>query len=130
MLESLIQAFEHSSRLLHAIAGSRDADVVAPLFRDHSQPALDQSEVLTVLAEQHGGQSIVIECEHKLSCGIAARRHGRGHDRAIVRSRRSQRPQSPTACASRASAPNKLFELTWVIVTAATLPIQLCAAMT
>src|SRR5271165_1093659 len=130
MLEPVIQAFEHAPRLFHAVARSRDADVVAPLVGNYLQPALDQGEVLAVLAEQRGGQSVVVECEHEGCCCVTARRHRRGRDRSVVHSRRSQRCQSPAASASRASAPNMLFELTSVIVTAATWPIRLCGAMT
>src|SRR5260370_20976917 len=121
MLETFVKACEHQPRLVYPVARSRDADVVAPLFRDHAQPARDQGEVLTILAEQDGSQSIIVECEHKLSCGIAARRYRRGHDRSVFHSRRSQRRQSLTVCASCTSTPNKLFALTSVIFTGATL---------
>ena len=51
-LEPFVEPFEHAARLLHAVARARDGDVIAALLRDHAEPALDQCQVLSVLAEQ------------------------------------------------------------------------------
>src|SRR5262245_59437974 len=50
-LELLVKAFEHAPRPLHAVARARERDVIAALPGDHAEPALDQREILPVLAE-------------------------------------------------------------------------------
>jgi hypothetical protein len=42
--------------------------MIAALFGDNAQPTLDQGQVLPVLAEQQGGEPVVVEGEHDLSC--------------------------------------------------------------
>jgi hypothetical protein len=42
--------------------------VIAALFRHHAKAALDEREILSILAEQAGGQPIVLERQHNL-CG-------------------------------------------------------------
>ena len=51
-------------------------DVIAALLGDHAEPALDQREVLAVLAEQHRGEPVVVEGEHDL--GLRRRRRSAG----------------------------------------------------
>ena len=121
--------------------------MVAALLGDHAEPALDQREVLPVLAEQQRGEPVVVEGEHELGRGILAAssgahaaRSGRTSD-PCVRSRRAQRCQPSAGIGSRASAtrprilprasaPNRLFALISVIVTAAISPIIVAGAMT
>ena len=117
-------------RLLHAVARPGNAHVIAPLFSDDIEAALDQGQILAVLAEQHGCQPVIVERQHELSCRGTCLRHPRGSDGCIIHAIRAQEPQPPPSCASRVSAPKRLFELAWVIVTAAILPIQLAGAMT
>jgi len=47
--------------------------VIAALLGDDAQPALDQGQILAVLAEQHRGQPVVVEREHDLGCSVVAR---------------------------------------------------------
>ena len=46
--------------------------MIAALFGDDAQPTLDQGQVLPVLAEQQGGEPVIVEGEHDLRCGIVA----------------------------------------------------------
>ena len=46
--------------------------MIAALLGDHAEPALDQGEVLAVLAEQRRGEPVVVERDHDLGrrfCG-------------------------------------------------------------
>ena len=52
-LELLVEAFEHAARLLDGVARAFERDLIAALLGDDAEPALDQREVLAVLAEQH-----------------------------------------------------------------------------
>ena len=84
-LQSLVEALEHAPRLLAGLARSHDGDLVAALVGHHPEPALDQGEMLPVLAQQQRGQPIVVEGERDL--GGRAVRGGRRrlHQRPIVR---------------------------------------------
>ena len=75
-LDVLVETFQHAARLLAAVARAVDGDLIAALLGDHAEPALDQREVLAVLAEQHGGEPVVVEGEHDLG-GIVRRGGGR-----------------------------------------------------
>ena len=81
-LELLVEAFQHAARLLAGVARAFDGDVIAALLGDHAEPALDQREVLSVLAEQDGGEPVVVEGEHDLRGGGFLRRGG-GRDHGI-----------------------------------------------
>ena len=48
--------------------------MIAALLGDDAEPALDQGEVLAVLAEQQRGQPVIVEREHDLGCSAVARR--------------------------------------------------------
>jgi len=65
-LEPLIEALQHAPRLLAGIARSHDGDLVSALVGHHPQPALDQGEILAVLAQQQRGEPIVVEGERDL----------------------------------------------------------------
>ena len=65
-LELLVKALEHAPRLLAGLARAFDGDVVAALIGDDVEPALDQREVLPVLAEQSRGEPVVVEGQHDL----------------------------------------------------------------
>ena len=54
-LELFVETFQDAARLLAGATRALDGDMIAALFRDHAEPALDQREVLSVLAEQHRG---------------------------------------------------------------------------
>ena len=65
-LEPRIEPLEDAARLLAGVARSLDGDLVAALLRDHAEPPLDQSEVLSILAKQQRGEAIVVERERDL----------------------------------------------------------------
>ena len=73
-LELLVEAFEHAARLLAGVARARERDVIAALLGHDAEPALDQGEVLAVLAEQQRGEAIVVEGEHDLGRGFVGLR--------------------------------------------------------
>ena len=99
----LIEPFEHAPRLLDALARAFDRDVIAALLRDDAEPALDQREVLAVLAEQQRGEAIVVEGEHDLASGAAVRAAGDESLRSVRAG--AQRLHAPaTASASGARA--------------------------
>src|SRR6202008_816902 len=98
-LDLLIEAFEHAAGLLDRVARALDGDMIAALLGDHAEPALDQREVLAVLAEQHRGVAVVVEREHDLS-----RRAFRGRHQSLAGSKRSQRHQAPNASMAAWSA--------------------------
>ena len=76
-LEPLVEALEHAARLLDGVARALERDLIAALLGDDAEPALDQREVLAVLAEQQRGEAIVVEGEHDLGGGVCRRRHRR-----------------------------------------------------
>ena len=129
-LDVLVEAFEHAARLLDGVARAVERDVIAALLGDDAEPALDQREVLAVLAEQHRGVAVVVEGEHDLR----RRRFGGGHQ-SLAGSERAQRHQAPMSSASMAAAamrgagafasvPNRLLVPTSVMVTGAISPIS------
>src|ERR1041385_4422107 len=65
-LDLLVEAFEHAARAFAGIARAFDRHLVAARVRDHAKAALDQRQVLPVLAEQRRGAAIVVEGEHGL----------------------------------------------------------------
>ena len=71
-LELVVKAFEHAPGPFHSVARARDGDVIAALLGHNAEPALDQRQVLAVLAEQQGREPIVVEREHDLGRGIVA----------------------------------------------------------
>ena len=75
-LEPLIKALEHAARLIAGFARAFDGDVIAARIGDDAKPALDQSEVLAVLAEQRRGEAVVVEGESDL-CRIVRRDENR-----------------------------------------------------
>ena len=96
----LVEAFQHAARLLDGVARALERDVVAALLGDDAEPALDQREVLAVLAEQHGGKTVVVEGQHDLG-----RRAFRGRDQSVAGAEWAQRHQardSSQACESGA----------------------------
>ena len=126
-LEPLVETFEHAARLIAGFARAFERDVIAARIGDDAEPALDQSEVLAVLPEQHGGEAIVVEGQNDL------RRIVRRDEDRFFRSgcsqfrllRQAERVRSMSfvlvACAS---APNRLLLATSVMVTAAISPIS------
>ena len=82
-LELLVEAFQHAARLLAGVARAVDGDVIAALLGDHAEPALDQREILAVLAEQDRGEPVVVEGEHDLRGG-RLRGSGGGRDHGIL----------------------------------------------
>jgi len=56
--------------------------VVAALLGHHAEAALDQREILSVLAEQDGRQPVILEGEHDLRGGSFLGSCG-GRDRGI-----------------------------------------------
>ena len=123
----LVEAFQHAAGLLDRVARAFERDMIAALLGDHAEPALDQRQVLAVLAEQHRGVAVVVEGEHDLG-----RRRLRGGHQSLAGSERAQCHQAPTASASDgtpglrafASLPNRLLVLTSVTVTGAISPIK------
>ena len=115
----LVEAFEHAAGLLDGVARAVERDVIAALLGDDAEPALDQRQVLAVLAEQHGGVAVVVEGEHDLGrrrCPAAGTSpwpgpSGRNGIRLLLL------PRAPARRAARAfaSAPNRLLVLTSVI---------------
>src|SRR4029077_693296 len=103
------------------------------LLGGDAEAALDQSEVLAVLAEQHRSVAVVVEVERGLR-----RRALHGWRQFLRRSERRQRHQAPTASTREwsarwrglARAPIRLFPATAVIVTGAISPISDVGAMT
>ena len=132
-LELLVEAFEHAAGLLAAVAAAFEGDVIAALLGDDAEAALDQSEVLAILAEQRRGEAVVVEGHHDLGRGF--RGCGRYHRSGIGCASR-QMNQAPIAAGagsrSRAEgrAPNRLFDPTPVIPTVAISPINDDGAMT
>jgi len=62
----LVEAFENAARLFDAVARAVKGDVIAALLGGDAKAAFDQGKVLTVLAEQHRGVTVVVEGEHDL----------------------------------------------------------------
>jgi hypothetical protein len=94
--------------------------VVAALLGDDAQPALDQRQVLAVLAEQQRGEPVVVEGEHDLGCGIVAGRRGSTSGPLSGRGRAQWFSPPPASVRRRrrfASVPNRLLVLISVIVT-------------
>ena len=113
---------------------SLERDVVAALLGDDAEPALDQREVLAVLAEQDGGEAVVVEGEHDLRRSPFPRRRRRaGSRRSGVRKsalRLLLRRNGAAARGASASAPNRLLVPTSVMVTGTISPISDAGAMT
>src|SRR5262249_44484392 len=65
-LDMLVEALQHAARLLDRVARAFKGDVVAALLGDDAEAALDQSEILAVLAEQHRSVAVVVERENDL----------------------------------------------------------------
>src|SRR5262249_57513828 len=77
-------------RLLAGAARARQRHLVAALLRYHAEPALDQRQVLAVLAEEKRGEAVVIERESDARCrGLAD--GARREKRSFVRSGGAQR---------------------------------------
>jgi hypothetical protein len=68
-LELLVEALQNAARLLAGATRSFDGDMISALLRHHAEPALDEREVLSVLAKQHRGELVVLESEHGLRGG-------------------------------------------------------------
>ena len=118
-LDLLVKAFEHAARLLAGAARAVDGDVIAALLGDDAEAALDQREVLAVLAEQNGGEPVVLEGEHDLRGGSFLGSGG-GRDRGIRCAQGVlQAPAAASAGARRcsASAPNNVLVPMSVMVT-------------
>ena len=101
-LDVLVEAFQHAARLLDGVARAFERDVIAALLGDDAEPALDQRQVLAVLAEQHRG---VGGCRRRRArSASAARVRGAapvlGRVRA-VRNGSSGSPRPPRAAAAR-----------------------------
>ena len=114
-LELLVEAFEHAARLLDGVARAFERDVVAALLGDDAEPALDQREVLAVLAEQHArrggcrrrrarpGSAPLSAARRAVACGavraVRIRPSGSYGCRARRRLRRAaHRPARRTGC--------------------------------
>ena len=72
-------------------------DLIAARVRDHAETALDQREVLPVLAEQRRGAAIVVEGEHDLGGRGVVRLAGGGNE-PIVGRQVAQCRQAPSSC--------------------------------
>ena len=125
-LDLLVEAFQHAAGLLAGAARAFDGDVIAALLGHHAEAALDQREVLSVLAEQHGGEPVVLEGEHDLRGGSFLGSGG-GRDRGIRCAQvGTQAPAAarPARWRCSASAPNKVLVPISVIATGTTEPIM------
>ena len=107
--------------------------MIAALLGDDAEAALDQSEVLAILAEQRRSEAVVVEGHDEPGRGV--RRCGRD-DRSGIGCASRQMNQAPVAAGagsrSRAEgkAPNRLFDPTPMIPTVAISPINDDGAMT
>ena len=128
-LDLLVQALEHAARLLAGAARAVDGDVIAALLGDHAEPALDQREVLPVLAEQDGGEPVVLEGEHGLRGGSFFRSCG-GRDRRIRCAQGFVYAPTAVRCGASASAPNRVLLPISVTVTRASEPMRARGAIT
>ncbi len=132
-LELLVEAFEHATRLLAGIAAAFQRDVIAALLGDDAEAALDQGEVLAVLTEQRRGEPVVVERDHDLGRRFCGRSRD---DRSGIGCASCQLDQAPIAAGAgsrtgaEAKVPNRLFDPTPVIPTAAISPINDDGAMT
>ena len=90
-LEPLIEPLQHASRLLAGFARSHDGDLVSALVGYHPQAALDQGEILSVLAEQQRGEPVVVEGERDLRRRGLRHRIRRCDECSIVRPCGAQR---------------------------------------
>ena len=93
-------------------------DVVAALIGDHAEPALDQREVLAVLAEQRRGEAVVVEGEHDLRRRAALGRRAASRSFGFEACATHQAPAASASaalrcagCAVPPSAPNRLLAL-------------------
>src|SRR5215211_7721851 len=98
-LELLVEPFQHAPSLLHRFAIAFDRDMVAARIRHDTEPAFDQREILSVLTEQRGRQSVVVEGEHGL--GDARAGLGAGNERIVG----SERPHQAPAMIVRSPCP-------------------------
>ena len=80
-LDLLVEAFEHALGALAAVARAFERHLVAARGGHHAEAALDQREVLPVLAEQRRGAAIVVEGEHGLGGRGVVRLAGGGNER-------------------------------------------------
>src|SRR5947208_967622 len=115
-LDIVVEPFRHTASLLHGIARALNRHVVAARIRGHAEPALDQGEVLTVLAEQRRGEPVVVERQDSL--GRAGAVLGAGNDGFLRSQRAHQAPAvarsgsaatSAAAAGGATSAPNRLL---------------------
>ena len=72
-------------------------DLIAARIGDDGEPALDQSEVLAVLAEQRGGEAVVVEGQHDLR-RVVRRDEDRFRSGFGCSQFRLRRPENRPAC--------------------------------
>jgi len=89
-LEPRVEPVEHMARLLAGVTRALDGDMIAALFRNDAQPALDQRQVLSILAEQQRRQPIVVVGERNMRRSIVGGCLG-AHQRSLIRVGRAQR---------------------------------------
>src|ERR1700722_16822889 len=65
-LGALVERFEHATGLLAGVLGAADQDLMAGGVGVHAEAALDAGNILVVMAEHDGGQTIVVERERHL----------------------------------------------------------------
>ena len=90
-LEPLVKSDEHAPGLLDGVARAFDGELVAALLGDDAETALDQREVLSVLAEQQRSAAIIIKVEYGLGCLVRSDHVGSGDKFVVVRSCGAQR---------------------------------------
>ena len=107
--------------------------MVAALLGDDTEPALDQREVLAVLAEQHEGEPVVVEGEHDLASVSRVRcrapvlgqvRAGAASGSPLLLKPGLARATARQAGAHSRASPNRLLVPTSVIVTGTISPIS------
>src|SRR5512139_1920587 len=132
-LQVFVQPLQHAAGLLAGAARSLERDMIAALLRYYAEPTFDQREILSVLAEQHGGQLVVLEREHDLR-GRRLLGGGSGWDHGI----RCAQGASQAPAVARAgisvfcptSAPNNVLVPISVTATGTSEPINSGRAMT
>ena len=129
--EAFVEAFEHAARLLAGLARAFQRDVIAARGGGGAEPPFDEREILAVLAEQRGGEAIVVESQNDLrrTARRGDERLGDGSD-GIDRTGRAHSGSCGgegwlVPCASK---PNRLLVATSVMVTSAISPISECGA--
>lgn len=94
-----VQRLQHAPRRIAAVAGSGDADVVAPGIHHYVEPAFDQRQILSVGADQRRRRAVVIEVDDDLGLGRGlqvAVEFAAGGERRRIRCTFWARVQAPT----------------------------------